>query len=171
MIINIFVMNKIFEKFKIQIGLILSFVLIASSVILLYNQNQVQKINQQKNISAEVDLENLKKENEYLKNQLELIQNQNIESNSVVKTTSGVSVNPSTKVDSQVSKSTSSLININSASNARLDTLPGIGATKAQAVIDYRNSSGKFTKIDDIMKVSGIGQATFDKIKSLITVD
>lgn len=62
------------------------------------------------------------------------------------------------------------LVNINTASLEELDTLPGIGPSKAQAIIDYRNNNGFFVVIEDIMKVSGIGQVTFDNIKNSITV-
>ena len=62
------------------------------------------------------------------------------------------------------------LININTASLEELDALPGIGAVKAQAIIDYRQQHGLFQTIEEIMDVSGIGQSTFDKIKGLITV-
>ncbi len=62
------------------------------------------------------------------------------------------------------------LININTAMLEELDKLPGIGPTTAQKIIDYRTEHGPFQKIDDIMNVSGIGPATFDKIKTLITV-
>lgn len=62
------------------------------------------------------------------------------------------------------------LVNINTADLVELDTLPGIGAVKAQAIVDYRTQNGLFQKIEDIMNVSGIGQVTFDNMKSLITV-
>ena len=62
------------------------------------------------------------------------------------------------------------LININTATLAQLDSLPGIGPTTAQKIIDYRTTHGPFQKIEDIMNVSGIGPATFDKLKDLITV-
>ena len=65
---------------------------------------------------------------------------------------------------------TAGLININTANLEELDTLPGIGPSKAQAIIDYRMLNGNFQALEDIMKVSGIGQATFDDIKGLITV-
>jgi len=63
------------------------------------------------------------------------------------------------------------MININTASLEELDSLPGIGPSKAQAVIDYRVENGDFKIIEDILNVSGIGQTTFNNIKDLITVD
>src|SRR3989338_7668133 len=62
------------------------------------------------------------------------------------------------------------LININTADSTLLDTLPGIGPSKAQAIITYRNGHGPFSKIEDIQNVSGIGPSTYADIKSLITV-
>jgi competence protein ComEA len=62
------------------------------------------------------------------------------------------------------------LVNINTATLDQLDALPGIGPTTAQKIIDYRNLHGPFQKIEDIMNVSGIGPATFDKLKSLISI-
>ena len=62
------------------------------------------------------------------------------------------------------------LININTAMSAQLDLLPGIGPTTAQKIIDYRTQHGPFQKIEDIMNVPGVGPATFDNIKTLISV-
>jgi competence protein ComEA len=61
------------------------------------------------------------------------------------------------------------LININTASLEELLSLPGIGESKAKAIIEYRKEN-RFEVIEDIMKVSGIGQSVFDKIKENITV-
>jgi competence protein ComEA len=63
----------------------------------------------------------------------------------------------------------SDLININTATLEELDSLPGIGPTTAQKILDYRDANGPFSVIEDIMNVSGIGPATFGDIKDLIT--
>ena len=61
-------------------------------------------------------------------------------------------------------------ININTATLDELTLLPGIGDVKGQAIIDYRETNGAFVVIEQIQNVSGIGPATFEKIKDLITV-
>ena len=67
-------------------------------------------------------------------------------------------------------KNVNSKININTASVQELDTLNGIGEAKAKAIFEYRNSNGNFSKIEDIMNVSGISETLFEKIKAFITV-
>ena len=61
-------------------------------------------------------------------------------------------------------------ININTADEAQLTTLTGIGATRAQAIISYRQENGPFAVIEDIMNVQGIKEGTFAKIKDKIVV-
>lgn len=68
------------------------------------------------------------------------------------------------------SQDTQGKVNINRASVSQLDSLSGIGPAYAQRIIDYRNNNGPFNSIEDIMKVRGIGQKTFEKIKDQITV-
>lgn len=63
------------------------------------------------------------------------------------------------------------LININTANATLLDTLPGIGPSKAATIIDYRTKNGLFAATKDIQSVKGIGPATFANIEKLITVE
>ncbi|HET7097047.1 MAG TPA: helix-hairpin-helix domain-containing protein, partial [Casimicrobiaceae bacterium] len=61
-------------------------------------------------------------------------------------------------------------VNINTATKEELDALPGIGPVKAQAILDYRKANGPFKTPEDIMKVSGIKEGEFSKLKGLISV-
>lgn len=61
-------------------------------------------------------------------------------------------------------------VNINTADKEALMTLPGIGESKADAILRYREENGSFSSIEDIMNISGIKQGAFDKIKDLITI-
>jgi competence protein ComEA len=60
-------------------------------------------------------------------------------------------------------------VNINTADSAALEALPGIGPALAQRIIDYRQTQGQFERIEDVMEVSGIGEAIFEGIQDLIT--
>ena len=61
-------------------------------------------------------------------------------------------------------------VNINTATAEELDTLPGVGPSIAQRIIDYRTTHGPFQSIEDIKEVKGIGDATFEELKDKITV-
>ncbi|MBR1675490.1 MAG: helix-hairpin-helix domain-containing protein [Eubacterium sp.] len=61
-------------------------------------------------------------------------------------------------------------VNINTADKAELMTLPGIGESRAEEIIKYRNAHGDFKSIDDIKNISGIKNGIFEKIRDLITV-
>ena len=61
-------------------------------------------------------------------------------------------------------------MNINSASAEELTSLPGIGKTLAERIVRYRVYNGNFRRSEDIMKVSGISEKTYDRIKDMITV-
>ena len=61
-------------------------------------------------------------------------------------------------------------VNLNTATAAQLETLPGVGAATAQRILEYRQKSGGFKKIEELMNVRGIGEASFLKLKSLVSV-
>jgi competence protein ComEA len=62
------------------------------------------------------------------------------------------------------------LVNVNTADSTLLQTLPGIGPTTAQRIIDYREENGQFQIVDDLLKVAGIGPVTLDRLRPLVTV-
>jgi competence protein ComEA len=62
------------------------------------------------------------------------------------------------------------LLNLNTASAQELEALPAIGPVTAQAIVDYRTANGPFRSVEEIVKVKGIGPATLEKLKPLITV-
>jgi competence protein ComEA len=84
--------------------------------------------------------------------------------------TGGAAGTPPPAVPATQAPTAGDLVNINTATLDQLDALPGIGPTTAQKIIDYRTAKGPFARIEDIMNVSGIGPATFDKLKDLISI-
>lgn len=62
------------------------------------------------------------------------------------------------------------LINVNSATPTELEELPGVGEVIAQAIVDYRTENGPFDSVDQLLDVSGIGDATLENIRELVTV-
>jgi competence protein ComEA len=62
------------------------------------------------------------------------------------------------------------LINVNTATTTELEELPEVGEVIAQAIVDFRTESGPFTSVDQLLDVSGIGDATLENIRELVTV-
>ncbi len=77
---------------------------------------------------------------------------------------------PTPVVERSVSPQDTDLVNINTATSFELETLPGIGPTIAQKIIEYREQNGPFLSTEDIINVPGIGPGTYERIKDLITV-
>lgn len=61
-------------------------------------------------------------------------------------------------------------VNLNTADQAALETLPRVGPALAKRILDWKKVNGKFTAIEDLMSVTGVGQKTFDGLKDLVTV-
>jgi len=61
-------------------------------------------------------------------------------------------------------------VNLNTASEMELQTLTGVGPSKAAAIIQFRTENGPFKSIEDLKKISGIGEKTFEKLKEEITI-
>jgi competence protein ComEA len=62
------------------------------------------------------------------------------------------------------------LINLNTATVAELDTLPGVGPVLAQRIVDHRTRTGGFRSVEELRKIEGVGDARFEQIKDLVTV-
>lgn len=71
---------------------------------------------------------------------------------------------------SEPSSSEGGLVSLNGASASDLETLPGIGPTLAQRIIDWRDTNGQFSSIEELMEVSGIGPATFAELRDRVTL-
>jgi competence protein ComEA len=67
-------------------------------------------------------------------------------------------------------KTTGTAVNINTATAAELEALPGVGARTAQRIVEYRQKNGSFKKIEELMNVQGVGEKSFLKIKDRLTV-
>ena len=72
--------------------------------------------------------------------------------------------------EKNINENVDTKISINNATEKELETLNGIGSSKAKAIIKYRNENGDFKSIEDIKKVNGIGDSAFEKIKDQITI-
>lgn len=81
-----------------------------------------------------------------------------------------VSIDKNNKAEISTNEEINSKVNINTATKEELQTLSGVGESKAEAIIKYREEKGPFEKIEDIKNVSGIGESAFEKIKENITV-
>ena len=68
------------------------------------------------------------------------------------------------------SKASGAIVNLNTASVADLEQLPGVGAKTAERIIEYRQKKGPFKKVEELMNVQGIGEKSFLKLKPQITV-
>ena len=81
-----------------------------------------------------------------------------------------VNGNDQNKNDDAQKPSSDKKVSLNKATLEELLTLDGIGESKAKAIIEYRESNGPFDKVEDIQKVSGIGEALYEKIKNQLTL-
>lgn len=127
------------------------------------NVNKSSKVNTNTSISSEADEKNIKPEYNI---DVALENNESVIEKEENKTTEVVKSND----NNDESTSTNKLVNINTAGVKELSTLTGIGKAKAQKIIDYREANRGFKSIDEIMKVKGIGKATYEKFKANITI-
>jgi competence protein ComEA len=75
-----------------------------------------------------------------------------------------------TRGDARSAAKPAAMVNLNTATQAELETLPGVGAKMAARIIEYRQKKGPFKKIEELMNVQGIGEKNFLKLKPQLTV-
>lgn len=125
-------------------------------------------------IYTEEEVKNAKEENKIVK----IVENTcicpSIENDACLNNDDNIKENKDTnnikEDDSKIDSNIEDKININTASLLDLETLPGIGTSKAKAIIDYRDTNGSFNSVEDIKNVTGIGESLYEKIKDYITV-
>ena len=116
--------------------------IIDEMVIIIYSNEQVQNFAKTKEVEQQVQQYCIQPDNNALKNDACITESTN----------------------------TSSKVSINNATLEQLQTLPGIGASKAQDIINYRTEHGQFQSLEDLKNISGIGDSIFAKIKDYITL-
>lgn len=189
--------NKFISKHKIALIFNLITITAIGVLLLVFSQkNQNQSINsQQKNITAEITgavkkpgiynfkkgavVEDLIKSADGLSDQIDkeklassinraevLSDGQKV----AIPILSSTQIAGASTSSSGQSQNIAGKVNINTASLAQLDTLPGIGPAYAQRITDYRNANNGFKSIEEIKNIKGIGDKTFEKLKDLISI-
>lgn len=141
-------MDDFIYKYRFVIGGFLVAIILAGSGFLIWNKFYQGKANEENSQVTE-----LQKQNDQLRTQLSQNSSQDIAGAATSNT-----------------QSASDKININTASATDLDKLPGIGPVRAGNIVAYREGKGGFKTIEEIKNIKGIGDATFEKMKDLITV-
>lgn len=156
--------GRLVEHYRMIIGLALIVLILSSGIVLIWKLNGQNKSD---------ELDDLRNQVQKLESKVQLIEQQDsVKSESSTQPSVPISP-PATAESGQIAGVSvkSGLININTASLAELDSLPGIGPVYAQRIIDYRNQNGGFKTIDEVKNVKGIGEKTLAKFRDKITVN
>lgn len=143
-------MKNFLDKYSELIGIILIFVILVSGVWLIIEKNNLFKNVQNQNVSSNNDELNNKISN--IESRIKVLEDKN---------------NP---VQVTQSKQSSDKININTADETALDSLSGIGPSRAKSIIDYRTSHSGFKSISEIQNIKGIGASIYNQIKDQISI-
>lgn len=162
-----FNIGKLIERYRLIIGGFLLILIVFLGGYLLWRENYWKPAQADRIMNQEARIGELEDRIAELENQKSELAN--VQPQAVVETSQ--TVEPAGNVaGAATSQPVSGKVNINTASSAQLDTLPGIGPAYAGRIIDYRNSHGGFKSIDEIKNVKGIGDKTFEKFRDRITI-
>lgn len=133
----------------------------------------IDAVNKAGGFTEEADIEKVNLAYELTDGVKIYIPSKNVEQESVITTQKYITTdsgNNDIVEETEMKNSNNILININEATQTELETLPGIGPSIALKIISYREENGKFSSVEDIKNVSGIGDNKFENIKELICV-
>ena len=148
-------MKKFLDKYRVHIGIILILIIFGSGLFLVFEKEKLKLFesgNSGEN-SVNIEMENKIKDLEARVQKLE------------------ESKNESPQTVTAESENNSSKININTADQKTLESLPGIGEKRASDIILYRESNGGFKTVSEIKNIKGIGDSIYGQIKDSITVE
>ena len=161
---NIF--EVLVEKYRFWIGGILILAIVGGSGVLIYRENYAKPKLEDRIAKLEDRIGELESSEKLSKSELQISnQNTNVQTEQVQATTT-----TQQSTNTTAAKPISGKININTATSAELDTLPGIGTAYAGRIIEYRNAHGGFKSTEEIKNVKGIGDKTFEKFRNNITI-
>lgn len=138
-------------------------------VIIIYSKEEVESFASTKEVELEEMLES-EEIKDIILNDATLKQEDIVTNQDNYNTVQKEENKPKENVSTSKKEELTSKISINNASVSELTKLSGIGESKAKAIVDYRNTNGKFNVLEDLMKVKGIGEKIFAKIKDNITL-
>mgnify|MGYP001585677135 CR=1 FL=1 len=172
------------ERFKTPITVVLVIGLLAATGLLVIHTTMAQQLIARTTTSSDDKvLKDLEAKQQAILAQLANIKLDQPAGFSSDSSTASSSDTPSASSTDQASKPASSTsmsasssvisgtVHLNTADAAALETLPDIGVSKAQAILDYRTAHGRFSSIDELDNVKGIGTVTLEKLKPYLTLD
>jgi len=155
-------MKSFIEKYSVWIGAALIIIALIGGILLMIkkgagassaDQGKIIEENNKKISELETKVADLEKENESLKSK-----------------PAEQPVSESASQPAQSQSQSTGKINLNTATAAQLDSLPGIGPVYAGRIVEYRDSHGGFKSLEEIQNVKGIGPKTYEKFKDQITI-
>ena len=166
----------IFSRYRVHLGLSLVILILIGGILLIWKNELFKNVNRSTVTSSQPtdsanlqkEIENLKKEIARLNDTLSKTEIQTSETQTEEIVSEGKVAGEATT--GQDGSQISNKININTADATTLDSLPGIGPVYASRIIEYRQANDGFKSIEEIEQIKGIGPATFEKMKDMITV-